>query len=274
MKNSEDSLTDILEASKGCGFVYVMNNDYLDGVVKIGYTNRSPETRAKELSSTGVPGKFVVQFFAIVKEAEKLEGEIHRELEKYNASKEFFEISVLEAVKSIKNLIVNNEYHCSYFGGPSANLFLLPSEEKVREESNKKSELASLIKKQSAAEAHTALAKVVSVGRKYNTKFSAIENSIPWYKKTILEVPWEIYFNIGKTFATTASEEEKTELLMVYESLNILSREETYDSIDYGHVITELRKHCGGGWLFEEVLSRPNVSSTLAGVIKAIKDSE
>ncbi|WP_053087086.1 GIY-YIG nuclease family protein [Enterobacter kobei] len=46
---------------KSSGFVYVMENENMPGIYKIGMTTNSPEARAKELSSaTGVPSPFSV----------------------------------------------------------------------------------------------------------------------------------------------------------------------------------------------------------------------
>ncbi|MCS3655140.1 hypothetical protein GGQ08_003231 [Salinibacter ruber] len=42
------------------GSVYVLKNAALPDVVKIGHTTRSAEVRARELSGTGVPGKWQV----------------------------------------------------------------------------------------------------------------------------------------------------------------------------------------------------------------------
>jgi hypothetical protein len=47
------------------GFIYVLINVSMDGLVKIGKTQRDPEKRAIELSSaTGVPTPFIVAFEA------------------------------------------------------------------------------------------------------------------------------------------------------------------------------------------------------------------
>ncbi len=46
----------------GNGYVYVLMNSSMRGLVKIGKTEREPEERAKELSaSTGVPTPFMVE---------------------------------------------------------------------------------------------------------------------------------------------------------------------------------------------------------------------
>ena len=50
-----------------CGFVYVLSNPRIPGLLKIGYTERSVKDRAAEVSSgTGIPEPFVVGHFCVV----------------------------------------------------------------------------------------------------------------------------------------------------------------------------------------------------------------
>lgn len=44
------------------GFVYVLFNDSMPGMVKVGLTTRLPEDRSHELSNTSVPTPFKVVF--------------------------------------------------------------------------------------------------------------------------------------------------------------------------------------------------------------------
>ena len=57
-----------------CGFIYVLVNSSMPGLVKIGKTTRRPSDRVRELSGvTGVPTPFVVayeEYFADCDEAE------------------------------------------------------------------------------------------------------------------------------------------------------------------------------------------------------------
>lgn len=47
---------DIPSDFRMAGWVYILSNEYMPGIYKIGMTTNSPEARAKELSSaTGVP---------------------------------------------------------------------------------------------------------------------------------------------------------------------------------------------------------------------------
>ena len=88
------------------GYVYVLMNPSMKGLVKIGKSTRNPQERANELSSTtGVPTPFLVvyeYYFESCTEAEKY---VHTYLEeegfRVSQNREFFEIPVKDAVDAI-----------------------------------------------------------------------------------------------------------------------------------------------------------------------------
>ena len=86
------------------GWVYVITNDSLPELVKIGFTTRHPRERAKELQGTNVPGSFAVEYAALVEQPRKLESEVHKHLSSLGlrADKEWFHCDVGVAVWSIK----------------------------------------------------------------------------------------------------------------------------------------------------------------------------
>ena len=89
------------------GYVYILVNDSMPGLIKIGKTARNSRTRARELSnSTGVPTPFEVAFELSSKNYEKLESEIHIKLAKYRVSqnREFFKYPEDEAIRLLKEL--------------------------------------------------------------------------------------------------------------------------------------------------------------------------
>ncbi|SFP61679.1 Topoisomerase DNA binding C4 zinc finger [Nitrosomonas cryotolerans] len=79
----------------------------MPGLVKIGLTFNSPYLRAEQLSSTGVPDKFVVEEYweCSSEELRKIEKEIHKQLgsKRYSNNREFFELSVDDARESVSN---------------------------------------------------------------------------------------------------------------------------------------------------------------------------
>lgn len=93
------------------GFIYILINPSLKNLLKIGMTTRSPEERAKELSTTGVPTPFFVAFSEEVSDCQTIEKEIHLQLGnfRYIKNREFFEIPLAQAIKIIGKKIENLE---------------------------------------------------------------------------------------------------------------------------------------------------------------------
>ena len=82
---------------KGC--VYILTNPCLEGIVKIGYTDRSLFDRCDELFTTGVPQPFNIFAYAITEDFKEFEAAIHKKLEKcrVHPKREFFRISAQNA---------------------------------------------------------------------------------------------------------------------------------------------------------------------------------
>lgn len=102
--------------SKKKGYIYILTNKSMPGLVKIGKTTRSPKTRAKELSGgTGVPTPFVVSHKRSVKDIHNAERDIHQALDedRKNEKREFFEVDLRKA-KRVTNRICN-QYTSSSF---------------------------------------------------------------------------------------------------------------------------------------------------------------
>jgi hypothetical protein len=89
------------------GFVYLLSNPSMPNIVKIGSTERTIKERISELSSvTSLPTPFVVEYYLLVEDPIYFEKNIHEELKDYrvNEKREFFQISVEEAVKKFHKL--------------------------------------------------------------------------------------------------------------------------------------------------------------------------
>lgn len=85
------------------GYVYVLSNPSMAGLVKIGKTTTSPTRRMSELHSTGVPTPFELEFAAEVADCHVSERAAHDALDRYRVSsnREFFKVSVMEALREI-----------------------------------------------------------------------------------------------------------------------------------------------------------------------------
>ena len=91
--------------------VYILTNQSMPGLIKIGITERKVEDRMRELySSSAVPLPFECYFALEVKDAKLVEKKIHHGFDDYriNENREFFEIDPDKA-KSILSLVEGTE---------------------------------------------------------------------------------------------------------------------------------------------------------------------
>ncbi|MEQ5815184.1 GIY-YIG nuclease family protein [Marinobacter sp. NFXS11] len=101
-------------------YLYILSNKSMPGLLKVGMTTNSPQERAAQLSTTGVPGEFVVEEYweCSPDDLRKSERDIHRTLNpyRYQKNREFFKISLEKArseiegyFKKISNLQIERE---------------------------------------------------------------------------------------------------------------------------------------------------------------------
>lgn len=100
------------------GYVYVLVNPSMPGIVKIGMTTRNPEKRAAELSGvTGVPTPFILVYYTNFPNCEVAERQIHAILKekgyRISNNREFFSLSSKEAIDCILSLR-NNQLASKY----------------------------------------------------------------------------------------------------------------------------------------------------------------
>lgn len=88
------------------GWVYILSNVSMPGMFKIGYTTRDPKGRVAELSTTGVPTPFILEYYAKVGNAKATEIAVHSKLSKYRVAtnREFFTCDLASAVATIQDL--------------------------------------------------------------------------------------------------------------------------------------------------------------------------
>jgi hypothetical protein len=86
------------------GWMYCLSNKSLPGLYKIGCTetaDKTPEDRAEELSTTGIPHAFEIEYKCLVSEPYKKERIVHELLEPYreNQRREFFRCDLTTVIK-------------------------------------------------------------------------------------------------------------------------------------------------------------------------------
>jgi hypothetical protein len=89
------------------GYVYVLSNPSMFGLLKIGYTERTVEERVNELNrETGVPSDFIIECYFSSNRPQQMEARIHRRLSEYRLqNKEFFNIDFNGALGVIKEVL-------------------------------------------------------------------------------------------------------------------------------------------------------------------------
>ncbi len=82
------------------GYVYILINQSMPGLIKIGRTLRDSRERARELHTTGVPTPFELAFEVFSIEHEALEDEVHKQLQPFRitTNREFFRFPISDAI--------------------------------------------------------------------------------------------------------------------------------------------------------------------------------
>ena len=103
--------TTILEARTYSGYVYVLSNQAMPTLSKIGSTERDVNERIKELdAATGIPTPFVIEACFLSEDHVSDERRIHDALIlcRINPNREFFQIAPIHAISKIANILKRN----------------------------------------------------------------------------------------------------------------------------------------------------------------------
>ena len=99
------------------GYVYCMSNPAMPGLLKVGFTTDTPDVRARELYTTGVPLPFKVEFAKLIANPKEKELSTHKLLgiyhERVNEDREFFRVSK-ERVREIFDLLAGEYFEGDY----------------------------------------------------------------------------------------------------------------------------------------------------------------
>lgn len=99
-------------ASVAIGYIYVMSNPKIPGLLKVGFTCGTVEKRRRELSgASGVPEEFVIDYFHLTEDAEETEGKVHADLDAYRVAerREFFEANLDAVITFIRRHVKEPE---------------------------------------------------------------------------------------------------------------------------------------------------------------------
>jgi len=83
------------------GWIYLITNPAMPGLVKVGYSMKDPTIRAKDLAGTGMPHAYVVAYEALVSDPYVVEQKVHSLLERHREGKEWFRCDIARAHQAI-----------------------------------------------------------------------------------------------------------------------------------------------------------------------------
>ena len=87
------------------GYVYILSNPVMPGIVKIGFTTQDDiNTRLAGLFTTGVPVPFEVEYACRIPDCQKVERALHRAFhpQRVHDKREFFEIEADQAISILE----------------------------------------------------------------------------------------------------------------------------------------------------------------------------
>ena len=102
------------------GWVYVISNKAMQGLVKVGYSSKDPDLRAEDLDHTGSPDPYVVEYDMLIENPYEIEQKTHQLLSSKRAGKEWFRCSAEEAIAAIKQVSGTGAIRESYQGAERA----------------------------------------------------------------------------------------------------------------------------------------------------------
>lgn len=112
-------------------WVYIIVNEAAPGLLKVGFTNRTPAQRAQELGATGLPLPYAVAYEIEVEDGRSVEQAAHVSLAEFHVGKEWFRCSIETAKEAIDQVadfgndgspLVPGHPLAPYFSGDCARL--------------------------------------------------------------------------------------------------------------------------------------------------------
>lgn len=97
----------ICKAREIVGYVYILSNSAMPGLIKIGHTTRAVDERIAELNSaTGIPTPFIIEDYFESTDPQSHENILHKLLERYRVSsnREFFRVTKEEAIGAARRV--------------------------------------------------------------------------------------------------------------------------------------------------------------------------
>ena len=86
------------------GWVYIISNPAMPGLIKVGYSTKDPALRARELNNTGAPHAYLVEYEMLIEDPFQVEQQAHKSLRSFRENREWFRCSCEEAIAAIQRV--------------------------------------------------------------------------------------------------------------------------------------------------------------------------
>jgi hypothetical protein len=99
----------VMPPTYSTGWIYVLENEHMPAIFKVGFTRKTVEGRIGELSDhTGVPSRFACVYYCQVTSPDEMEQAIHLALKQHRVSKsrEFFRADIDSIIAAINKVAV------------------------------------------------------------------------------------------------------------------------------------------------------------------------
>jgi len=92
------------------GWVYIVINRSLNGLVKVGFSTKDPVLRISDFNNAGLPYEHELVYCALVDNPYEIEQKVHSHLKTHKENKEWFKCSIVTALSAVRE-IATTIYH-------------------------------------------------------------------------------------------------------------------------------------------------------------------
>jgi len=92
------------------GYVYILSNESMPGLLKIGRSKYGGASRKPSLQTTGVPAAFKLEFEIFTQDMVELEKLAHEKLQdsRYSENREFFKVDIEPAITALLDMYLED----------------------------------------------------------------------------------------------------------------------------------------------------------------------
>lgn len=149
------------------GWVYLITNPSIEKLIKIGYTLKDPDLRAKELRNTGTPLDYKVEYEILCSNPRRTEKAVHNQLDSHRIDREWFNCDLNTAIEAVRKHVSGKIYYENTRNTSPSNVCAPNIGEKIESFSSIDSDLSDVLKLIGSRNNKTDMQLGVEVLRKY-----------------------------------------------------------------------------------------------------------